>query len=196
MLTARTARLLVSRWIDRSSIRVVQVAKGEVTHCTTTLPTSMPNNEMTVSWLESFALSSPRLPQRAKCALRLALAEPAATPQRALSTLLKLRISTLRGFGKAGERQSSTKAKSFKMSASKRYILHSGSRDVPNLQANRIVATRPADSWMIDKINAAVGEAEESPTPTLDSTARDDRSPAMELENACRESLSPLEPEN
>ena len=48
---------------------------------------------------------------------------------------------------------------------------------------------RPADSWMIERISAAVGEAVESPTPTLDSTARDERSPAMELENACRESF-------
>ena len=68
--------------------------------------------------------------------------------------------------------------------------MHSGSRDVPNLQANRIVAMRPADSWMIERINAAVGEAVESPTPTLDSTAREERRPAMELENACKESLS------
>ena len=150
----------------------------------------MPSREMTVSWLESFAFNSPRLPQRAKCALRLALAEPAATPQRALRTLLKLRISTLTGFGNAGERQSSTNAKSFKMSASKRYILHSGSRDVPNLQAKRIVAMRPADSCNMERISAAVGEAEESPTPTLDKTARDERSPAMELENAWSESLS------
>jgi hypothetical protein len=41
---------------------------------------------------------------------------------------------------------------------------------------------------MIERINAAVGEAVESPTPTLDSTAREERRPAMELENACRES--------
>ena len=148
----------------------------------------MPSKEMTVSWLESFAFNSPRLPQRAKCALKLAFAEPAATPQRALRTLLKLRINTLKGFGNAGERQSSTNAKSFRMSASKRYILHSGSRDVPNLQANMIVAMRPADSWMMERISAAVGEAEESPTPTLHSTAREERRPAMELENACRES--------
>lgn len=146
MLTARTARLLVSRWIARSSISVVQVAIGETTHCTTTLPTSIPSSEMTVSWLESFALSSPRFPQRAKCALRLAFAEPAATPHSARKMLLKLSMSTRRGFGKAGERQSSTNAKSFRMSARRRYILHSGSRDVPNLQANAIVAIRPADS--------------------------------------------------
>ena len=76
------------------------------------------------------------------------------------------------------------------MSTSKRYILHSGSRDVPNRQANRIVAMRPADSWIMERIKAAVGEAEESPTPTLDKTARDERSPAMELEKACRESFS------
>jgi len=49
---------------------------------------------------------------------------------------------------------------------------------------------RPADSCMIERMSAAVGEAEESPTPTLESTARDERSPAMELENACSESLS------
>lgn len=48
---------------------------------------------------------------------------------------------------------------------------------------------RPADSCMMDRISAAVGEAEESPTPTLDKTARDESSPAMELEKACRESF-------
>lgn len=53
-----------------------------------------------------------------------------------------------------------------------------------------IVAMRPADSCMMERSSAAVGEAEESPTPTLDKTARDERRPAMELENACSESLS------
>jgi hypothetical protein len=40
----------------------------------------------------------------------------------------------------------------------------------------------------MERMRAAVGEADESPTPTLDSTARDERRPAMELENACSES--------
>lgn len=71
--------------------------------------------------------------------------------------------------------------------------MHSGSRDVPNLQANAMVAIRPADSWMMERMRAAVGEADESPTPTLDRTARDESRPAMELENACSESLMSLE---
>ena len=45
----------------------------------------------------------------------------------------------------------------------------------------------------MERMRAAVGEADESPTPTLDSTARDERRPAMELENACSESLISLD---
>lgn len=167
---------------------VVQVATGVVTHETTTLPASMPNSEITVSWLESLAFSSPKLPHCAKCALKLALAEPAATPQSALSTLLKLRTMTRIDFGNSGERQSSVKPISLSTSASKRYILHSGSSADPRRNAKTIVAIRPADSCMILKSNAAVGDAVESPTPTLDRAARLASSPAILLENACRES--------
>lgn len=79
------------------------------------------------------ALSSPKFPHLAKCALKLALELPAATPQRARKMLEKLRTSTLMGFGNAGERQSSIMAVSLKKSAASRYILHSGSRLVPSL---------------------------------------------------------------
>lgn len=67
----------------------------------------------------------------AKCTLKLALAEPAATPHKALSTLLKLRMTTRIGLGNTGERQSKTKPKSLRTSANKRYILHSGSSADP-----------------------------------------------------------------
>lgn len=57
--------------------------------------------------------------------------------------LEKLNRITLGIFDSAGDRQSSTIAVSLKMSAAKRYILHSGSRAVPSLWANRIVAILP-----------------------------------------------------
>lgn len=57
-------------------------------------------------------------------------------------------------------------AVSLKMSAASLYILHSGSRDVPNLCAKRMVAIRPIDSCTIDSRRAAVGDADASPTPT------------------------------
>lgn len=47
-----------------------------------------------------------------------------------------------------------------------------------------MVAIRPADSWRIESKSAAVGEAEESPTPTLLKTAREDSRPAMLDEKA------------
>ena len=89
------------------------------------------------------AFSSPRLPHFAKWALRLALELPAATPHKARRMLEKLNRITLGIFDSAGDRQSSTIAVSLKMSAAKRYILHSGSRAVPSLWANRIVAILP-----------------------------------------------------
>jgi hypothetical protein len=57
-------------------------------------------------------------------------------------------------------------AVSLKISATSRYILHSGSSDVPSLWANRIVAIRPIDSWITLRSSAAVGDADASPTPT------------------------------
>jgi hypothetical protein len=102
--------------------------------------------EMTVSWEESFAFNSPRFPQRAKWADRLAFELPAATPHNDRKMLLKLRITTRIGFGKIGDSTSRMKALSFKTSASNRYILHSGSRDVPKRWAKRMVASRPTDS--------------------------------------------------
>jgi hypothetical protein len=90
---------------------------------------------------------------------------PAATPHKARRTLEKLRITTLTTFGKAGDRQSRIMAASLKISAASRYILHSGSNDVPSLWANKIVATRPALSWRTVRRIAAVVDAEASPTP-------------------------------
>ena len=112
------------------------------------------------------AFSSPRLPHFAKCALKLAFELPAATPQSALSTLEKLKSTTLGSLGSAGERQSKTIAVSLNTSAASRYILHSGSREVPSLCANRMVAMRPILSCKTERRSAAVGEADASPTPT------------------------------
>jgi hypothetical protein len=80
--------------------------------------------------------------------------------------LEKLRMITLTGLGNAGERQSSIIAVSLKISAASRYILHSGSRLVPSLCAKRMVAILPALSCKTESSNAAVGDAEASPTPT------------------------------
>ena len=121
----------MARCVERSSIKVDQVANGVVMMDTTALPASIPSSEMTVSWLESFAFSSPRLPHLAKCALRLAFELPAATPHSALRALLVASIVTRMGLGKAGDKHSSTMAVSLKMSANNLYILHSGSSDVP-----------------------------------------------------------------
>jgi hypothetical protein len=68
---------------------------------------------------------------------------PAATPQSDRSILERLSKATLEAFGSAGERQSKSIAASLKMSAARRYILHSGSSDVPSLWANRMVAILP-----------------------------------------------------
>ena len=137
-----------------------------------------------VSWEESFcdfvssvrglrsgggqltAFSSPKLPLLAKCALRLAFAEPAATPQRARSAADALSRLTRSGLGKAGERQSRIMAASLKMSATRRQRLHSGSRERPRRAAKRMVAMRPVESWRTERRRAVVGEAVASPTPT------------------------------
>lgn len=92
------------------------------------------------------ALTSPKLPFLAKCALRLALALPAQTPQRLRMMLLKLKTATRTGLGNAGDIQSRTMAASLRMSAARRYFLHSGSSAVPSRWAKRIVAIRPIDS--------------------------------------------------
>jgi hypothetical protein len=57
-------------------------------------------------------------------------------------------------------------AVSLKMSAERRYILHSGSKAVPSRCAKRMVAMRPVDSWRTVSRSAVVGEAVLSPTPT------------------------------
>ncbi len=59
---------------------------------------------------------------------------------------------------------------------------------MPKRWAKKIVAMRPADSWRTDSSREAVGEAVESPTPTLERTAREESMPAMLLEKAWRES--------
>lgn len=61
--------------------------------------------------------------------------------------------------------QSKIIAASLKISAIRRYFLHSGSRALPSRWAKRIVAIRPADSWRTFRITAPVAEAVESPTP-------------------------------
>lgn len=114
------------------------------------------------------AFNSPKLPHLAKCALKLAFELPAATPHRARKTLEKLSKMTRGIFGSAGDKQSRIMAQSLKTSAASLYILHSGSREVPSLWANRMVAIRPMLSCTTDNKSAAVGEADASPTPTPD----------------------------
>lgn len=104
--------------------------------------------------------------------------------------LLKLSTVTRILFGKTGERQFNTKPVSFSTSASSRYILHSGSREVPKRWAKRMVARRPAESCRMENNSAVVEEAFESPTPMLSSTAREESKLAMLLEKAWRESYS------
>jgi hypothetical protein len=69
-------------------------------------------------------------------------------------------------FGNAGDKQSRIMAASLNTSAAKRYILHSGSSEVPNRWAKRIVAILPMLSCSTVSSSAAVGEAVASPTPT------------------------------
>ena len=134
------------------------------------------------------ALSSPKLPHFAKCLLKLALLLPAATPQSALSTPAVVNADIIKGLGNAGLAQSNTMAVSLNMSAANRHILHSGSKASPNLCAKAIVARRPMESWSTERRRAAVGEAEASPTPTEERTAREANNPATELAKACSES--------
>lgn len=54
---------------------------------------------------------------------------------------------------------------SLKMSARKRYALHSGSRDEDMRDANAIVARRPSEDWRIERRRAAVGVVCVEPTP-------------------------------
>jgi hypothetical protein len=84
---------------------------------------------------------------------------PAATPHSERRTLERLSKTTLADLGKAGDKQSSIIAPSLKMSAASRYILHSGSSDVPSLCAKRIVAILPMLSCSTERRSAAVGEA-------------------------------------
>jgi hypothetical protein len=50
------------------------------------------------------------------------------------------------------------------------------------------VATRPQDCSRIERVRARAGEAVESPTPTLERTAREERREAIEEVKAWRES--------
>ena len=110
----------------------------------------MPNRLRTVSLLPSFALSSPKSPLPttgvAKCNERADFEPPATTPHKALKAALvqstiiintddpddshgiKNGISTELNRGRS---ESRVIAKSFNMSASKRYIFASGNSDVP-----------------------------------------------------------------
>ena len=114
------------------------------------------------------AFNSPKLPHLAKCALKLALELPAATPHSARKTLERLSRMTRGIFGSTGDKQSRIMAQSLKISAASLYVLHSGSREVPSLWAKRMVAIRPILSCRTDSKSAAVGEADASPTPTPD----------------------------
>lgn len=112
------------------------------------------------------ALSSPRLPALAKWAVKVALELPAATPHRARITLAVHSTVMRSGFGIIGERQSAIIEASLKMSAARRYLLHSGSIELPSLCANSTVAILPAESWKIESNSAPVAVAVASPTPT------------------------------
>lgn len=112
------------------------------------------------------ALTSPKFPAVAKCALKLAFELPAQTPHSDLRQLAKLKTATRSGLGNPGLKQSRIMPESFKISAVRRYILHSGSSAVPKRSAKAIVAMRPTDSWRTERSSAAVGVAFESPTPT------------------------------
>jgi hypothetical protein len=78
------------------------------------------------------ALTSPKFPPLAKCALKLAFALPAATPHNALNMLATLKTTTLTPLGNSGDKQSKMMAASLNTSAANRYILHSGSNAEPN----------------------------------------------------------------
>ncbi len=111
-------------------------------------------------------MTSPKFPLRAKCALKLAFALPAATPHSARSALDPLKTTTRVVFGSAGDRQSRIMARSLKTSAARRYRLHSGSSAEPSRCAKRMVAMRPKDSWKTERSSAVVGWLVASPTPT------------------------------
>ena len=113
--------------------------------------TSIPKRLRTVSLLASLALISPKSPTPfsgvAKCKVKADLEPPAATPHNARSDPLKHRATirspeadpgndhgTSNGIyteSNSGERASRVIAASLRMSASKRYVLASGKRDVP-----------------------------------------------------------------
>lgn len=113
------------------------------------------------------ALTSPKSPHRAKCALRLAFELAPATPHSALITPAVLRTPTLPAFvPTSGDKQSRMMAASLNTSAASRYVLHSGSMAVPMRCAKRTVAIRPEESCRICRRRAEVGEAVASPTPT------------------------------
>lgn len=105
----------------------------------------MKDNERKGIKVKLTALTSPKFPALAKCALRLALELPAQTPHSARKQLPTLQIATRIGLGKMGDRTSSTMDESLKMSAANRYILHSGSSAVPSRCANMMVEMRPAE---------------------------------------------------
>jgi len=56
-------------------------------------------------------------------------------------------------------------ARSLKMSARKRYALHSGSSEADIREANTIVARRPKEDCRIERRRAAVGVVCVEPTP-------------------------------
>ena len=148
--------------------------------------TSIPSKPITVSWLASFALSSPTFPTFAKCILSAALDAPPHTPQIARITPARQIDARRIWDGSTGERQSKTNAISLNISADNRYILASGANAGPYFQANNIafdfqkyfrvssrdqrlygdiLANRPVASWETVRRTALVEDACSSPTP-------------------------------
>ena len=132
------------------------------------------------------AFNSPTSAPFANLALRLALAPPARTPHPALKQLAAQRTihlppeampihptwlsalprPPLNAKGIAGLSRSRIMPKSLRMSATRRYRLHSGASAVPRRCARRIVQRRETESVVVLSSKAVVGDAEESPTPT------------------------------
>lgn len=95
---------------------------------------------------QTFAFSSPTLPDVAKCTLRLAFVAPPATPHRALSDPERHRRHTRTAPGNTGDRRSSIRPRSLNISARNRYFLQSASSAIPKTWANSMVASRPIES--------------------------------------------------
>lgn len=117
--------------------------------------TRRPTNARTVSLLPSLALRSPISPEpmmesEAKCIVTAALEPPATIPHSARKEPLRhkavIRIPEPRSrpvniytnLSSCGDTTSRTMARSFSMSARKRYVFASGNKEVPNKWAKMI----------------------------------------------------------